>query len=277
MQLDGRHGFQVSREKLWMYLMDPEVLAKITPGVSKLEVTGEDTFKTISDIKLGPVKGAFKGKLNVLDKVEPESFVIQMEQLSKIGNAHAKIHMKIDHAENGFSELTFNGEAKLSGMIARTGQRVLSGVANAVTKEVFASLENHIAEDVEVEVPKAASTIKTKAPETTAPETTAPETTAPETTAPETTASETTAPNKAPKEQLSKPDIKKTPDPVQDLSAKEVAADQASKVSMQEGVQVEKRLETKVEKSVNETSNNSSKGGFFAAIINFFKSIFRGR
>ena len=262
MQLDGRHGFQVSREKLWMYLMDPEVLAKITPGVSKLEVTGEDTFKTISDIKLGPVKGAFKGKLNVLDKVEPESFVIQMEQLSKIGNAHAKIHMKIDHAENGFSELTFNGEAKLSGMIARTGQRVLSGVANAVTKEVFASLENHIAEDVEVEVPKAASTIKT---------------TAPETTAPETTASETTAPNKAPKEQLSKPDIKKTPDPVQDLSAKEVAADQASKVSMQEGVQVEKRLETKVEKSVNETSNNSSKGGFFAAIINFFKSIFRGR
>ncbi len=147
MKVNGKHEFKISREKLWSYLMDPEVLAKITPGVSKLEVTGEDQFKTISDIKIGPVKGSFKGKLNVVEKTEPESFVINMEQHSKIGNAHVKVDMKIDETENGNAALIFDGNAKLSGMIARTGQRVLSGVANVITKEVFEALEKHIEEN----------------------------------------------------------------------------------------------------------------------------------
>jgi len=147
MDVKGNHVFKVSRERLWNYLMDPEVLAKITPGISKLEVTGTDAYNTISNIKIGPVKGAFKGKLKVEDKSEPNSFVINMEQLSKIGNAHAKINMRIEENESGLAELFFDGNAKLSGMIARTGQRVLSGVANAITKEVFSALENHIDEN----------------------------------------------------------------------------------------------------------------------------------
>ena len=149
MDVKGNHEFKISREQLWSYLMDPDVLAKITPGVSKLEVTGTDSFNTISDIKMGPVKGSFKGKLNVDEKDEPKSFIINMEQLSKIGNAHAKITMNLEETENGYSKLVFDGNAKLSGMIARMGQRVLSGVTNAITKEVFASLESHIEENAD--------------------------------------------------------------------------------------------------------------------------------
>ena len=147
MVVKGNHQFKVSQEKLWSYLMDPEVLAKITPGVSKLEILGPDQYKSVSDIKIGPVKGSFTGKLNVIDKDEPGSFAIDMEQLSKIGNAHAKVAMTITQVDDQTSELSFNGKAKLSGVIARTGQRVLSGVANTITKEVFASLEKHIEED----------------------------------------------------------------------------------------------------------------------------------
>ena len=41
MNVNGKHEFKISREQLWSYLMDPEVLAKITPGVSKLAVNLE--------------------------------------------------------------------------------------------------------------------------------------------------------------------------------------------------------------------------------------------
>lgn len=146
MLVKGNHEFNISKEMLWSYLMDPEVLAKITPGISELEPTGEDSYNTISNMKIGPVKGSFKGKLNVIDKEEPSSFAIDMEQLSKIGNAHGKISMEISDADNGSINLAFNGDVKLSGMIARMGQRVLSGVANLIIKEVFASLETHISE-----------------------------------------------------------------------------------------------------------------------------------
>lgn len=144
MQVKGNHTFEVEKEKLWAYLMDPVVLAKITPGVSRLETLEEDRYKTVSDIKIGPVKGSFKGKLDVIEKDEPNSFAIKMHQESKIGNAQAKIQMILEDAGEGKSALSFEGKANLSGVIARTGQRVLSGVANTITKEVFASLEEHI-------------------------------------------------------------------------------------------------------------------------------------
>ena len=127
--------------------MDPEVLAKVTPGVTRLEILGPDHYQSVSEIKLGPVKGTFKGKLNVANKSEPDSFDLVVEQLSRIGNAHATILMNIRQKDSGKSELSFDGKANLSGIIARTGQRVLSGVANTLTKEVFAGLEKHIEEN----------------------------------------------------------------------------------------------------------------------------------
>jgi len=147
MNVKGNHDFKVSREKLWSYLMDPDVLAKITPGVTKLEILATDSYQSVSDIKIGPVKGSFKGNLQVQDKNEPSSFAINMEQLSKIGNAHATITMNLEDKGANLSALSFDGKAKLSGVIARTGQRVLSGVANTITREIFVALDKHIEED----------------------------------------------------------------------------------------------------------------------------------
>lgn len=146
MEVNGKHEFEVSIEDLWGYLMDADVLAKITPGISKLEALGGDKYKSISVIKLGPVKGDFTGDLEVIDKVEPNSFSIKMKQESRIGNAHVNVDMKLKALPDDKVELEFDGKANLSGIIARTGQRVLSGVANVITKEVFASLEKHIQE-----------------------------------------------------------------------------------------------------------------------------------
>lgn len=147
MKVNGKNEFKVSREQLWDYLMDIDVLTKITPGISRLEALGDDQFKTHSDIKIGPVKGNFTGKMQVINKDQPASFQIKMEQLSRIGNAHVTVQMNLEENGEGNSILVFDGKANLSGVIARTGQRVLSGVANAITKEVFTALEKHIEEN----------------------------------------------------------------------------------------------------------------------------------
>ncbi len=67
-----------------------------------------------------------------------------MKQFSRIGNADVKVHMNLASSDNNKSTLNFDGNTKLSGLNARTGQRVLSGVANVITKEVFEALEAHI-------------------------------------------------------------------------------------------------------------------------------------
>ena len=146
MKVTGEKLFQISQQQLWKMLMDPDVLAKITPGIAQLEQIDHDTYKTVSKIKIGPVGGEFKGDLKVVEKDEPHSFVLEMKQLSKIGNADVRVHMNLSKGQEDETLLGFDGKAKLSGVIARTGQRVMSGVANSITKEVFESLEKHIEE-----------------------------------------------------------------------------------------------------------------------------------
>ena len=144
MQLKGTHTLPAARGQLWNHLMDPEFLARVTPGVTRLERTGDDTYEAIADIKMGPVKGSFSGDLAIKDKQEPGSFVLEVSQKSKIGNVSATIDLALEPADENSTVMTFNGKAKLSGLLARMGQRVLSGVANTLTKQFFAALEEEL-------------------------------------------------------------------------------------------------------------------------------------
>jgi carbon monoxide dehydrogenase subunit G len=145
MQLTGSHTLAAPIEKVWQMLMDTDILAKIVPGVSRLEKTGENQFEAISEIKLGPVSGKFSGGLTLSDIIEPSTFTLNVSQNSKIGNADASIKINLVAVDAQQTEISFDGDAKLSGLLARTGQRVLSGVANTLTKQFFSNFEEEIA------------------------------------------------------------------------------------------------------------------------------------
>lgn len=140
MNLKGNQTYDASAQEIWDILMDVDKLAKITPGVSKLVLTGEDQYNAISEIKIGPVKGAFQGDLFLENKNEPAGFTLRVKQKSKIGNADASVNIVLSPQDEDRTELSFDGKAKLSGTLARTGQRVLSGVAKTLTKQFFKAL-----------------------------------------------------------------------------------------------------------------------------------------
>jgi len=144
MQLNGTHTLHASREKIWEMLLDPEILARITPGITKLEPTGEGKFKAISEVKIGPVRGSFSGDMEVADQVPPESFVLKMRQNSKIGNVIANGSILLKSVDENTTEVEFAGKAQLSGLLARTGQRVLSGVARTLTDQFFKGIEKEL-------------------------------------------------------------------------------------------------------------------------------------
>ncbi len=144
MHLDGTHLLYAPRQKVWDILLDSQTLAKVTPGITRLEEIGEETYKAIAEIKMGPVNGSFSGQMEVTDKQEPDSFVLKMKQNSKIGNVQAKGKIELKALDENKTEVVFSGDAQLSGLLARTGQRVLSGVARTLTQQFFSALEKEL-------------------------------------------------------------------------------------------------------------------------------------
>ncbi len=145
MHITGNQIVDAVPSILWGMLMNPNSLAKVVPGVSSLEKLSENSFEATLCIKIGPVNGTFSGILQIEDISEEKSFTLKTLQQSKIGNANADVHIKLSVLDNKQTEVIFDGDVILSGMLARMGQRLIGGIANTLTKRFFDNLQNEIA------------------------------------------------------------------------------------------------------------------------------------
>lgn len=145
MELIGRHKVNATPATLWNMLMDTDTLSKIVPGISKLEKTGENTYRSILEIKIGPVGGSFTGNLQMENIEEQKGFTLKVQQNSSLGNANAAIKIELIPANLNETEVAFDGDVKVTGLLASMGQRILGSAANMLTKQFFANLDHELA------------------------------------------------------------------------------------------------------------------------------------
>lgn len=145
MQLTGKHVINATPERVWEMLMDTDTLARIVPGISSLETLAGNTYKSTVTIKLGPVNSSFTGNLSMEDIQEPSGFTLKVQQNSKVGNANAAIKIDLTPVAENQTEVAFDGDVKVSGMLASMGQRLLGSVSNTMSKQFFENMEKECA------------------------------------------------------------------------------------------------------------------------------------
>ncbi len=143
MHLEGSHKFSAPPERIWTLLNDPAVLVRTTPGLSSLEPDGEDVYKARFQIKLGPVNGGFDGSLAVRDKEPLRGYRLEIDVGGRLGTTKAEGTFEI-REEDGDAVVAFAGDARLKGVLARMGGRVLTGVARQFTRQFFEALEKEV-------------------------------------------------------------------------------------------------------------------------------------
>ncbi|HMP94369.1 MAG TPA: carbon monoxide dehydrogenase subunit G [Phnomibacter sp.] len=146
MQLTGNHRFEAAPSQIWPLLMDTDTLARIVPGMQKLEKVEEGSYKSTLGVKLGPVNAAFTGQLQMEEVKEQEGFTLKVQQNSKVGNASAAIGIQLTPTAEGGTEVSFDGDVKLSGMLASMGQRLIGSVASTLSKQFFSNMEKELAQ-----------------------------------------------------------------------------------------------------------------------------------
>lgn len=144
MQLTGTHVLNAPPSRIWALLMDTDTLARIVPGVTKLERLDAHSFKSTLGVKLGPVSASFAGNLHMEDVVQDKGFMLKVQQNSKVGNASAAIQIGLVPVGDHQTEVAFDGDVKLSGMLASMGQRLIGGVANTLSKQFFQNMEKEL-------------------------------------------------------------------------------------------------------------------------------------
>src|SRR6187551_1649350 len=145
MELKGKCIVETDPATLWNMLMDIEILPKIVPGISKLEKTGENTYKSVLEVKFGPVSGEFTGDMQMEDIYPQKTFTLKAQQHNKIGTVNSIMKIELMPISGNETEVDFSGEVTISGLMKMMGEKVLGGVTDMLTKQFFTNLDHEIA------------------------------------------------------------------------------------------------------------------------------------
>lgn len=134
MKVAGTYTFEAPQQTVWEALQNPTVLTSILPGCDRLEEVGENQFEGVLDIRVGPVQGKFKGKIEMGDLVEPKSFNLKVNGQGTTGivNATAKVELE---AAGDSTIINYDSDAQVGGKIAGVGQRLLDSSAKSIIQQ----------------------------------------------------------------------------------------------------------------------------------------------
>ncbi len=144
MELVGEHTFQASRQQVWDFLLDPDVLKQCLPGCEKLEQIGEDEYAATMKIGIAMIKGTFAGRVKITDKVEPESYTMEVEGSGPQGQVAGVGKLTLVE-KDGETTVQYTGDANVRGTIARVGARMVQPAARQIVGQFFGCLEGKAA------------------------------------------------------------------------------------------------------------------------------------
>ena len=143
MKIEGTYRFNAPRDRVWQTLLDPKILAQCMPGCESLNEVGPDQYEAVMKVGVASVKGTYKGKVAIKDKQEPSHYVLSAQGSGGPGFMQGDVAIDLAD-ENGGTVLSYSTDAKIGGLIASVGQRMLNGVAKMMADQFFKKMESFV-------------------------------------------------------------------------------------------------------------------------------------
>src|SRR5258705_12988594 len=128
MEITGTYPFNAPPARVWELLMDPAAIASCVPGCEELTPDGEDKYHARLKVALAAITGTYDGTIVISDKVPGQSYKLTVEGQGRPGFVKGSATIAL-RAEGAGTIVDVSGDVETGGMIARLGQRLISGVS----------------------------------------------------------------------------------------------------------------------------------------------------
>ncbi len=145
MKISGSSTLSADRATVWAALNDPAVLVRAIPGCQRLEVVGSDSYTMTVAAGVGSIKGVYDGQVRLAEHQHPESFQMHAQGAGAPGTIGARVWVTLVEGPDGSTQLSYDADATVGGMIGGVGQRMLTGVSKKMADEFFRNVESVLA------------------------------------------------------------------------------------------------------------------------------------
>jgi len=145
MKISGTAALKATPQQVWDAFHDPEVLARCLPGCESLTEVGPDEYAMTVTAGVAAIKGTYDGKVALLDPQHPERFTMKAQGAGGPGTVDADVVVHLAPSAAGGTDLSYDADAAVGGMIGGVGQRMLSGVTRKMAGQFFEAVDDDIA------------------------------------------------------------------------------------------------------------------------------------
>jgi uncharacterized protein len=142
MKVTGSATLSAPCEQVWSALRDPAVLVRTIPGCEQLVATGTDEYRMTVSAGVAAIKGQYQGTVQLTDLDEPSSFVMRARGAGSPGTVDATVQVTLTPDGADQTQLSYDADAIVGGMIGGVGQRMLTSVSKRMAGEFFAAVDD---------------------------------------------------------------------------------------------------------------------------------------
>ena len=150
MKISGSNVVAQPVDKVWDAILDPRVLVATIPGCERLEETGDHQYAMTVTAGVASIRGTYSGSCSLSDLQERESLVMRLQGAGAPGTVDATVQVRFSEPGPGQTEIAYDADAIVGGMVGGVGQRMLSSVSKRMAGEFFDNVGNAIAAPAEV-------------------------------------------------------------------------------------------------------------------------------
>lgn len=144
MDFSGTQTIAVPIDKVWAYLMDVRNVATCAPGFQSLEDLGEEHWKAVVSVGVGPVKAKFTMDVTRPEVHEPDLMVVKARGKAPGSAVELSGKMNLTAIDEAQTRMDWSAHAVVSGTIASVGARLMNGTVEKLTGQFFDCLKTKL-------------------------------------------------------------------------------------------------------------------------------------
>ena len=145
MKISGSATLAADPQQVWDAFHDPAVLARCLPGCERLTELGPDHYAMTVTAGVAAIRGTYDGEVSLRDPHHPDSFTMKASGAGAPGTVDADVVVRLAPAQTGGTDLTYDADAAVGGVIGGVGQRMLAGVTKKMAGQFFSAVDADIA------------------------------------------------------------------------------------------------------------------------------------
>jgi carbon monoxide dehydrogenase subunit G len=143
LQYSGEEKIPASLDTVWAFVTDPEKVGRCFPELVDLTVQDPAHFVATVKVGVGPVRGQFKVKVELLP--DPSRHHLDMKMSGGGFGSAVDLTAAADLATgDGTTHLKWSGQAEARGPIAAVGGRVLDAQAKKLIEQAFGNVRKQL-------------------------------------------------------------------------------------------------------------------------------------